>query len=188
MREQDPADVDGEGLFVRHRHVPPHLFRAGATYFVTARTLDGVPAMSVDARKQRLIEALRFAAEQRGWAVVAWVVLSNHYHCILTAPREGEPEVSALLASVHKFTATTWNRADGTRGRKIWYQFWDTCLTSEGSFWARVNYVHWNPVKHGLVTDPEAYSFGSYREWQGRDDWEVEMLEQAFPWDRLELD
>src|SRR6185295_13265442 len=40
---------------------------------------------------------------------------------------------------------------DNATGRQVWYNFWDTKLTFENSYLARLNYVHQNPVKHGLV-------------------------------------
>jgi putative transposase len=46
-------------------------------------------------------------------------------------------------------------------GRKVWFNFWDTKLTSERSYLARLNYVHQNPVKHGLVTMANQYRWCS---------------------------
>lgn len=188
MQERNPEDYDGEGVFVRQAHAPPHLFRSGATYFLSCKTLYGQFFVSSDERKEELISALHFASEKQGWTVVAWVALSNHYHCIVTAPSEGKPDLGKLTASIHRFTSSNWNEADSTPGRQVWYQYRDTCLTSEGSFWARVNYIHWNPVKHGLVLAPEVYPHSSYQTWLNTPDADIAFLEKAFPWDRLELE
>jgi putative transposase len=133
-------------------------------------------------------EALRFAARKRAWDLIAWVVLSNHYHCILKAPEEDASQLSSLIASVHGFTARQWNREDSTPGRVGWYQFWDTCLTHPGNFFARINYMHHNPVKHGLVNSPECYPFSSYSVWAQADDVSLPEIEGAYPWDRLNLE
>ena len=52
---------------------------------------------------------------------------------------------------------------DATPERKVWYNYWDTCIQSEASYCARMLYVMMNPVKHGLVQKPEDYSFSSYK-------------------------
>ena len=47
-------------------------------------------------------------------------------------------------------------------GRRVWSNYWDTCITNEGSYLARLKYVHMNAVKHGLVDRPEDHEFCSY--------------------------
>jgi putative transposase len=179
------ADAD---VYKTYPHAPPHLFRPGAAYFITAKTHSGAPMLATTARRAELIDSLAFAAAQHRWQVVAWVVLSNHYHCILQAPAQDPSALSTLLNSVHKFTSRRWNQEDSAPGRRVWYQYWDTCLTSEGSFWARLNYIHYNPVRHGLAQTPQEYAFSSYRVWQARADFTLAEVEDAYPWDRLELE
>ena len=43
----------------------------------------------------------------------------------------------------------------------MWYQFWDTRLTYQHAYLARLNYVHQNPVKHDLVRVANEYPWGS---------------------------
>lgn len=73
-------------------------------------------------------------------------------------------------------------------GRTVRRQYRDTCLTYEQSFWARVNYIHYNPVKHGLVSRPGEYPYSSYRLWQESDEVDLAGIESAFAWDRLDLE
>src|SRR5437667_10073913 len=51
--------------------------------------------------------------------------------------------------------------ADATPRRRVMYEFWDTRLTFEKSWLARLNYVHQNPVKHGLVSLANQYPWCS---------------------------
>ncbi len=50
---------------------------------------------------------------------------------------------------------------DGLEGRQVWHNYWDKLLTYEKSYLARVNYVHQNPVKHGLVRVANQYAWCS---------------------------
>gem|GEM_PF-1888095 len=52
---------------------------------------------------------------------------------------------------LHGNTSRRVNKLVGTSGRKTWHNFWDTKLTCERSYLARLTYVHQNAVRHGLV-------------------------------------
>jgi putative transposase len=53
------------------------------------------------------------------------------------------------------------NKLDQTPGRKVWFQYWETHLTCERSFYARLRYVHKNAVHHGLVNNAALYPWCS---------------------------
>ena len=51
---------------------------------------------------------------------------------------------------------------------RIWYQYWDYCIRDEKDFWKHFNYIHNNPLKHGLVGNLESalkYEFSSGNLW-----------------------
>jgi putative transposase len=68
-----------------------------------------------------------------------------------------------LIQGVHSINAKFVNRIDGIAGRKVWYNYWDSCIQNEVSYLARLRYVMMNPVKHGLVQNAEEYPFSSYK-------------------------
>ncbi|MBI5527138.1 MAG: hypothetical protein HY897_12455 [Deltaproteobacteria bacterium] len=76
------------------------------------------------------------------------------------APKEAE-NLKKFISHLHTATARYVNNLDGTPGRKVWYEYWDTCLTFENSYLPRLNYVNNNPVKHGLVELASNYPFCS---------------------------
>ena len=69
--------------------------------------------------------------------------------------------MSEFLAQLHSRSAAWINRRDNRPGRKAWHNFWETQLTFERSYLARLNYVHSNPVKHGLVAVANQYKWCS---------------------------
>ena len=89
-------------------------------------------------------------------------LLNNHYHFVAKAP-EDVSTLSSMIRQVHSITAIEINKRDKVSGRQVWFNYWDTCLTYENSYLARLQYVHMNPVKHGLVKDPVDYPFCSYK-------------------------
>ena len=56
-----------------------------------------------------------------------------------------------MLRMLHVKLAGWVNQLDGTPARQVWYNYRDTRLTHQRSYLARLNYVHQNTVKHGLV-------------------------------------
>ena len=66
-----------------------------------------------------------------------------------------------MIALLHEKTAKWINKIDNADGREVWHNFWETKLTYEKSYLARLNYVHQNPVRHGLVRVANQYPWCS---------------------------
>jgi hypothetical protein len=81
-----------------------------------------------------------------------------------------------MLGVLHTRAGGWINRLDNTPNRKVWHNFWDTKLTYEKSYLARLNYVHQNPVRHGLVrlanhtsgAQPDGSKALHHRRWSNR--------------------
>jgi putative transposase len=158
-----------DDIFKKAQHNPPHLFRPHAVYMLTASTYQRDNIIHGSERKIQWRDAFIKAAELSNWRIIAWVVLSNHYHAIIESPDNAQ-SLAKMTGSCHKFTSRLWNDADNTPGRKVWWNYWDTCIRSETDYLNRFRYVLWNPVKHKLVEKPEDYLFSNYQdvhEWQG---------------------
>jgi putative transposase len=90
----------------------------------------------------------------------AWAVLANPYHFVAASPTEART-LRKFLGKLHMKTAGQLNLWDNKSGRKVWFQFWDSHITYERSYLARLNYVHQNPVRHGVVAVAEQYKWCS---------------------------
>ena len=97
------------------------------------------------------------------WQLEAWAVFSNHYHFVAHSPphENGAASLSKMLGVLHEKTAKWVNGLDSMKGRQVWHNFRETLLTFERSYLARLNYVHQNPVKHGLVPVANQYPWCS---------------------------
>lgn len=155
--------IMANSIFKIGNHTPVHLFRTNATYMLTASIYDAENLMKADARKEEWRDSFHKAAEIYQWKIIAWVVLSNHYHAILRSPVDAGKSIDKFVGSYHKFTARKWNDEDSQTGRSVWWNYFDTCIKDKREFFAKLNYVHWNPVKHGCVKRPEDYPFSSYQ-------------------------
>jgi len=135
------------------RYIRAHI--PGGTFFFTVVILE---------RKRRLliehIDALRgaFASvqAQRPFTIDAAVILPDHLHCIWTLP-DGDADFSARWHAIKsKFSRSlpsqeqlsTRRVAKGERG--IWQRrFWEHVIRDDEDFTRHMDYIHYNPVKHG---------------------------------------
>ena len=60
--------------------------------------------------------------------------------------QDGAESLSQMLSLLHEKTAKWINGLENAVGRKVWHNFWETRLTYQRSYLARLNYVHQNPV------------------------------------------
>jgi putative transposase len=141
-------------------HAPLHRISEQGTYIVTAGTYQQSHIFRGADRLDHLEAELLAGAQAGGWQLEAWAVFSNHYHFVGHV-RPDSRNLSDWLAEMHCRTSCHVNQLDGCPGRQVWFNYWDTALTFEKSYLARLNYVHQNPVKHGLVRVANQYRWCS---------------------------
>ncbi|MDD2877530.1 MAG: transposase [Acidiphilium sp.] len=163
----------------------------GGTYFFTLALADRRSDLLVTE-----VAALRAAvARARAlypFSIDAWVVLPEHLHAVWTLP-DGDADFSTrwtlikrgFSARVAKGESRSASRvAKGERG--IWQRrFWEHTVRDADDFVRHVDYVHFNPVKHGFVETAWNWPFSSFRRAVGRGDypagWGVgELVDGAF--------
>jgi len=143
-------------IYEVYPHNPPHLFCPNDIYMVTGGVMRKEYLLDSNKKKAHFFRRLAEWAELLGWELEAWSVLPNHYHFVARAPEEAV-SLKSLIQAAHSISSKYLNRLDNTPGRRVWYNYWDTCITNQMSYIARLHYVHTNAVKHGLVERPEDY-------------------------------
>jgi putative transposase len=133
-------------------HQPPHLPLDHTLYLLTAACYEHRHHMHTAERRQTVLDMLFEQFIQQGMEIHAWVVLTNHYHLLVDVTQF--QALGEIFRRVHGRTSYDWNQADGARGRKVWYHYSDRAIRSEGHYYTTLNYIHYNPVKHRLVTLP----------------------------------
>jgi len=141
-------------------HAPVHRLDSDGIYIVTPGTFHKEHLFADPTRLTLLERTLLSLAKQYQWQLEAWAVFANHYHFVARRKRESA-SLKKLLKQLHANSSRELNRLDGTIGRTVWFNFWDTKLTYERSYLARLSYVHQNPVKHGLVAMANQYRWCS---------------------------
>jgi putative transposase len=151
-------------------HAPPHYGGELNLFLITAACFEHRSILADPGRLTEFSDALVIGMQKNlGLRAVAWVVQPNHYHILVRT----DPDVlGPWLARLHNGKSTQWNREDETPKRKVWHRFADRRMRSENHYYATLNYIHANPVKHGHVskaTDWPWSSLHDYLETCGRD-------------------
>jgi putative transposase len=152
-------------------HGPPHPYRQGGCYLLTAANYEHAPIMQSTDRRTDFEARLYKELSDVQAAIFAWVVLLNHYHVLVgIAALE---QVSRAIQRLHGITAREWNLSDGLTGkRRVWYQYSDRMIRNDQHFFRALNYIHYNPVHHGYVDSPYDWPWSSvhnYLHAHGRD-------------------
>jgi putative transposase len=141
-------------------------FLPGGTFFFTV-TLDDRRSSALIDHIGLLRAAFRGTRNLRPFAIDAIVILPDHLHAIWTLP-EGDADFSDRWRRIKgAFTrgvvATGVSVPHDHRGEYALWQrrFWEHTVRNERDFERCVDYIHFNPVKHGLVSSPVAWPFSS---------------------------
>jgi putative transposase len=175
----------GNEYLKKYLHAPAHLFLTDYHYFITAGTYGKRPYFDTDDRKELLFNTICESLKEYSSELNGWVILSNHYHIVVKL--KDAFRLPELIRKIHSKSAVLLNKISDQQGRKIWYQYWDECIRDEKDFYAKLNYIHFNPVKHGYVDSPESYKFSSYNiylEIEG-ENW-LNYISKCFPASKVE--
>ncbi len=165
-------------------HAPLHVFVPNTVYMVTGATLHKQHFYMGRARLEILKNTLIAITEIRGWELRAWAVFSNHYHFIAKSPIQNGV-LCRLIQHVHAESARQLNLMDKSPGHRVWYQYWDKCITFEKSYYPRLHYVLNNAVHHKLVAVASQYPFCSAGSFEAHASDSFQRKVESFRYDRL---
>ena len=141
----------------------------GGSYFFTVTLADRRSSLLFD-RIDSLRDAMRAAKRARPFHVDAMVVLPDHLHCIWTLPPD---DSDFAIRWAHVKGAFSRNIAHGEvvcdsrsakRERGIWQRrFWEHTIRDEADYAHHLDYIHYNPVKHGWAKRPVDWPYSSFR-------------------------
>ena len=147
-------------------------FIPGGAFFFTVVTERRRPLLASANAVEVLRRAMRAVRATRPFEVDAMVVLPDHLHCIWTLPPDDADFATRWRLVKTWFTKhcdpalrAVPNRARVTkRGQAVWqHRYWEHLLRDEADFVRHVEYIHYNPVKHGHAAAPMDWPYSSFR-------------------------
>jgi putative transposase len=149
----------------------------GGTFFFTIVTFNRRPIFADPANVMRLREAIRAVRQERPFEIDAAVVLHDHMHHIWTLPAD-DSDYSWRIGRMKALFTKSLN-AEGVVGSAhpttsrhkhreacVWQRrFWEHVIRDERDYEHHVDYLHFNPVKHGLAPCPHGWDYSSFDLW-----------------------
>lgn len=178
----------------------------GALHFVTGNVRDRLPIFLEEAACYCVLEECPHLRVQMECKLVAFVLMPDHFHLIVN-PRDGRirdwigalKSISARrLVEMSPAPFAKTHEGDASVNQ-VWQESFKALpLWSDWMIWQKINYIHGNPMKAGLVNSAQYYRWSSFRsfyleepdpllqvdrEWWWADD--VQKLERAMAeWDQ----
>ena len=151
-------------------------------YFITCTIVDWIDIFSRKIYRDIIIDSFRYCIEHKGMLLYGYVIMSNHLHIILQST---DGKLSDLIRDFKKFTAKNildainqnpesrlewmlerFAKATETHTRNKNYQIWQYGNHAEEVYtlhflWDKLNYIHLNPVRAGIVEKAHHYLYSS---------------------------
>ncbi|GAA3591202.1 transposase [Flavivirga amylovorans] len=151
-------------------------------HYITFTVVDWADVFTRKVYKDIIVENLNYCIKEKGMIVFGYVIMSNHIHLIIQSAHN---DLSGLIRDFKKFTAksiinqiksgkesrrkwllTLFSKATETHSRNKTYQFWrygnhPEEIYSPKFLWSKLDYIHLNPVRSGLVERASHYVYSS---------------------------
>ncbi|MCF8232354.1 MAG: transposase [Bacteroidales bacterium] len=175
-------------------------------YFITMTVVGWIDLFTRNTYKFVITDSLKFCQENKGLEIYGWCLMTNHLHMICRATKE--TTLSEIIRDFKKFTAKKLIEqiqiGDEPESREKWllsfferagklmnriknYKVWQDgnqakVIYSTHFFYEKLKYIHQNPVKELIVTNPEDYLFSSARNYAGLD-YVLDIVGESSPTD-----
>ncbi len=160
-----------------------HFDDDGRARFVTFGTYKKLPLITNNENRKIIINAIITMREKFGFRLLGYVLMPEQIHLVII-PVEGtklgriigeikRESAVKILDKFSRLNSPILNKLEVTRNGKAKHAFWQrrcydhNCRTPE-SVWKAIEYCHNNPIKRGLVNEPSAWKWSSYRCYHGK--------------------
>jgi putative transposase len=143
----------------------------GATFFFTVVTHRRRKILCIEDNAMLMKGAFKHVASSHPFKIDAFALLPDHIHSVWTLPEnDGDFSMRWLLIKRY-FTKRCHGKYKGTRTasmknkdeQAIWQlRFWEHRIRNDGDFAAHVDYIHYNPVKHGYAKAPKDWAYSTF--------------------------
>ncbi len=142
------------------------------TYFITQVTYKRQKWLCSEMGRKGLREAIEKVREKYFFSIDAFILLPDHFHCLFTLP-ENDDNISVRLKLIKTYVSKHYknhigvdvklSRSGERRGESnLWQRrFWEHCIRNEQDLIAHYDYIHYNPVKHGLCNSPQDWPYST---------------------------
>ena len=113
--------------------------------------------------KELLLSVMREVKAVKSFSMVAYAIMDNHFHCIIRP--EDHNNFSKIMQSIKLRFTNRYKKNNGSESNSTLWQprFWDHVIRDHNDMQRHIEYIHYNPVKHGYSPSPYEYQWSSFR-------------------------
>ena len=141
-------------------------YGSGDLHFITCSCYHRRPLLGSPSRRDLFLKVLEEVRQRYLFVVVAYVVMPKHFHLLISEPEIGDPSVviqSVKIGFARKVIHRDGDSGSGTAA-PIWQRrFYDFNVWGREKRVEKIRYIHRNPVRRGLVNNPEDWKWSSFR-------------------------
>ncbi|MBN1898488.1 MAG: transposase [Spirochaetes bacterium] len=138
----------------------------GQVYFLTSVTKDRNPIFQDGKYANLLLAIIEYLKYYLDYRIYGYVIMPDHFHILIYA--FGKYSISKIMNLIKGNFARKYNQIINNVGRTVWQRsYYDEVIRNSLDFFNKLNYMHNNPVKAGLVDDPKDYPFSSWHQYYG---------------------
>jgi putative transposase len=165
------------GLWTSRRYARRTMSRfrraaTGSTFFFTVVSHRRQPILCTEPIRSTLRHATERVRDLHPFAIDAWVLLPDHLHCIWTLP-DGDHDFSTRWSQIKHHVSFVCGQACAGgavsasrrkhRDANVWQRrFWEHQIRDDIDLERHMNYIHFNPVKHGLVASAAEWPYSTF--------------------------
>jgi putative transposase len=148
----------------------------GQSHFVTFSCYHRLPFLTDEKTCEAFVIALERARKLYQFQVYAFVVMPEHVHLLLSEPKSGATAKAIQAMKISTSLLTTRARNSSKSHSPLWQKrYYDRNIRDHAEFVETLQYIHRNPVKRGLVEQPEDWNYSSFRHYALREECGVEI-------------
>ena len=134
----------------------------GRPVFITTVCYNRLPHLEMDWQKDLLLSVMREVRAASGFVMRAYVILDDHFHWMITPANS---DFSNIMQSIKLRYTHRYKRKTGIiEKKKLWQRrFWDHIVRNDDDLSRHMDYIHYNPVRHGYVSKPNEYRWSSFK-------------------------
>jgi len=152
----------------------------GYSYFITVVTHQRNPIL-ID-NIELLRESFRYSKQKYDYSIDAIVILPDHFHAIITL--EQSQDYSLIIKTIKQYFSKYCDEkyyqhlhqsySRYTKGYKsIWQKrFYEHTIRNERDYQVRLDYIHYNPIKHNLVKKAKDWEYSTFSKFVDRGDYD----------------
>jgi putative transposase len=148
---------------------------SGQSHFVTFTCYHRLPLLADDKTCWAFVLALERARKLYKFRVYGFMAMPEHVHLLISEPESGTVAKAVQALKISSSLRTTAVREDSPLWQKRYY---DRNIRDYAEFVEKLQYLHRNPVKRGLVEKAEGWKWGSFRHYALHEECGVEIESQ----------